>query len=89
MYEIGLGNWEILPLLSRTCDRKTIRELERKWIGVIQADLNTFLPIISKEERKENQMKYHKLNKQNNVYRCNVCENPLDPGGFYGGILEV
>ena len=34
MRGIGPGNWKILPLLSRTCDIKTIRELERKWNGV-------------------------------------------------------
>ena len=30
MCEIVVQNWEILPLLGRICDIKTIRELERK-----------------------------------------------------------
>ena len=78
MRKIGLGNWEILPLLSRTCDRKTIRELERKWIGVLQVDLNTFSPITSKEERKENKMNYRKSNKQNKVHYCDVCDKSFE-----------
>ena len=41
MREVGLKNWETFPLLSRTCDVKTIRELVRNWIGVLQADLNS------------------------------------------------
>ena len=40
MNEIGLGNWEILPLLSRMCGIKTIREVEKNWIRILKADLN-------------------------------------------------
>ena len=39
MRTVGIYNWEILPLMSRTCDIKTIRELERKWCKILGADL--------------------------------------------------
>ena len=74
MREVGLGNWEILPLLSRTCDLRTIREVERKWLGVIQADLNTLSPITSKEEKNGNQVIYCRINVQAKRYYCGVCE---------------
>ena len=48
MREEGLENWEILPLLSRQCGVKTMNGLVRKWIGVLQADLNS-----QKEHKKE------------------------------------
>ena len=30
MLEIGTNNWEIIPLLSRICDRKKICEVEKE-----------------------------------------------------------
>ena len=33
MNEIGLENWEVLPLLARMCGIKTIREVEKNWVG--------------------------------------------------------
>ena len=64
--EVGLENWEVLPLLSRTCDVKTIRELERKWVRILGAGLNSYLPITSKEEKKEHRANYV------------LCFNPLN-----------
>lgn len=58
MCEVGLQNWEILPLLGRTCDIKTIYELERKWIDVVGADLNTNSPITTISEKKEHKKEY-------------------------------
>ena len=78
MREVGLRNWEVLSLLSRTCNIKTIRELERKYVGVLQADLNTLMPIISKEEKKEGQIIYRRVNVQTKRYYCIVCESKRD-----------
>ena len=74
MKEVGLDNWEILPLLSRTCDIKEIREAERNWLGILQADLNTVSPIISKEEKKVNSIIYRRIKVQTKRYYCSVCE---------------
>ena len=70
MRAVGLQNWEIISLLSRTCDIKTIRELERKWCKIMSTDLNTNLPILkpgelnlNKEAIKQYQADYYKSNK--------------------------
>ena len=39
MREVGIENWEILPLLSRMCGKKEVYEVEKKWIGILKADL--------------------------------------------------
>ena len=87
MRKIGLGNLEIIPLLSRTCDRKTIREVERMWVRVLGADLNSYLPIREEETLEEymtsyrqknkeviSQQKNNKNNKKERRYYCSVCE---------------
>ena len=33
MHEVGLQNWEILPLLGRTCGKKEAFELEKNGLG--------------------------------------------------------
>ena len=60
MNEIGLGNWEILPLLSRMCGIKTIREVEKNWIRILKADLNSYSSVT---DRKEYRAAYYKNNK--------------------------
>ena len=50
MNEIGLENWEILPLLARTCSKKEICEVEKNWVRILMADLNTYSPITNKKE---------------------------------------
>ena len=85
MNEVRLDNWEILPLLSRTCDIKTIREVEKKWVKVLGADLNSYSPIREeetikeyresrKDAKKEYDAAYYKNNKKAHRYYCDVCE---------------
>ena len=64
MRTVGVQNWEIIPLLSRTCDIKTIRGLERKWCKIMAADLNTNLPITTPEERNQYNADYYASNKE-------------------------
>ena len=77
MNKIGVENWEILPLLARTCDIRTIREVERKWIRILCADLNSYLPIREEETVKEYKAEYYKnnrgtiLQKQESYYKKN------------------
>ena len=38
MNEIGVENWEVLPLLARTCYKKDIYEVEKNWVRILNAD---------------------------------------------------
>ena len=72
MNEIGLDNWEILPLLAQTCDIKTIREVEKNWVRILKADLNTRSPVTDQKEYRESRKDakkdydaaYYKKNKE-------------------------
>lgn len=64
MREVGVEGWEILPLLSRTCGKKEVYELEKKWIRVLKADLNMTSPIREEATRKEYQTNYREANKE-------------------------
>ena len=89
MREVGLDNWEMVPLLSFACDRKTILEFEKEWCNALNSDLNTNSPFpgfknkkeyranyreSNKETIKQQKAEYYKLNKQNKTHYCNVCE---------------
>ena len=63
MNEVSLDNWEIIPLLSRTCDINEIREVERNWIKISKADLNSYLPFKKEETVKEYMVNYEKENR--------------------------
>ena len=60
MNEIGLQDWEMVPLLTFACDKKTIFEFEKQWLGLIDADLNMRSPIT---DRKEYKAEYHLNNR--------------------------
>ena len=53
MREIGVNNWVIIPLLTFSCDKKTILEFEREWCNLLNANLNMKLAINTEEEKKE------------------------------------
>ena len=99
---VGIQSWEIIPLLSRTCDKKTILELERKWCKIMNADLNTILPIRTPDEKRQNEANYRELHRdaankynanyyrfniQNKRYHCDICNHPSELIGFYKNIL--
>ena len=67
MNDVGIYSWKIIPLLTFSCNQKTIREFERRWCETIGADLNMISAIITKEEKRENNLrnyaKYYKSNK--------------------------
>ena len=46
MREIGVNNWQVVPLLTFTCGKNTIREFEGKWVEVLNTDLNTYSPLV-------------------------------------------
>ena len=51
MQEIGPENWTIEPLLTFSCDKKTIYDFEREWIKLIKPDLNVLSPVREKCQR--------------------------------------
>ena len=74
MRTVGIYNWEIIPLLQRTCDKKTILELEQKWFKIMNADLNTISPVFDFNNKKKYMDNYCKKNKESKRYHCNVCD---------------
>ena len=96
MREVGLDNWEMVSLLSITCDRKTILEFEKEQCNKLNSDLNSNSPVLNLENRKEysanyrelnketikqQKAEYYKLNKQNKKYYCDVCEKSFRSNG--------
>ena len=85
MGEVGVQNWKIISLLTFACDINTIREFEKCWVQVLNADLNTYSPIREEETIKECYTNYRKNNKEaireyfrNNKkskwYYCRICD---------------
>ena len=90
MLEVGIHNWEIIPLLTFSCIQKTIREFEREWCDLLNADLNSNSPFsnlnskskeyfanyckLNGEKIYQRIAKCHKSNIQHKVYHCSVCE---------------
>ena len=58
MIKVGVENWKIVPLLTLDCTKDEIRSFERKWCELLEADLNTYSPFVSKEGTKEKQKEY-------------------------------
>ena len=76
MCKIGLYNWQIIPLLTFACDKKTIREFEKSWVEVLNTDLNTYSPLSDsymKRYRQADRELYHS-NIQNKAYYCDICD---------------
>ena len=78
MREVGVNNWEMVPLLSFTCDKKTILEFEKEWCNALNADLNSNSSFSGFENKQEYFSNYCKLNKQNKTHHCNVCEKSFE-----------
>ena len=78
MREVGVDKWEITPLLSKICDKNTIRMAEREKCNELNADLNTRSPITTPEEKEERKRQYmtdyHEKNTENKKYHCAICE---------------
>ena len=81
---VGLDAWEIKPLLVLECDRNEICKFERKWVELLEADLNTNSPFQTEDEYNEYQKEYQKhyyeqnrdeiRQKQANYYEQNKSE---------------
>ena len=76
MCEVGIYNWQIIPLLTFACDKKTIHEFEKSWDEVLDTDLNTYSPLSDsymKRCRQADRKLYHS-NIQDKAYYCGVCD---------------
>ena len=79
MRTVGLYKWKILPLLVCVCNQKEIRDFEKNWIALSNADLNTVSPLdvdniwgnIGYEKVKKD---YYEQHIQNKTYYCGVCD---------------
>ena len=56
-----------------TCGQEEIRQCEKKWIGILDADLNMISPIQDDERDKYQNDKYLEEKK----YYCEVCKKPF------------
>ena len=59
MREVGLENWEIVPLLTLECTRDEIRAFEREWADLLEADLNSISPMLTAEEQSRRNAEYY------------------------------
>ena len=64
MCEVGIDDWEIVPLLTFKCDKNTILGFEREWCNLLNTDLNSYSPFSGFDNKKEYDANYRKLNKE-------------------------
>ena len=50
MNDIGVWNWNIIPLVMFACDQKIIFEFERDWIQILKTDLNMIFPVTDRKK---------------------------------------
>ena len=77
MREVGVENWTITALFQKTCTKDEIRRYEGRWVDILEADLNTFLPINESDHQKSTNAKHRRHRMRNVVekkYFCEVCE---------------
>ena len=88
MREVRINNWEIVPLSTFSCDKKTILELEKEYIKTLNTNLNMNSPFsglnkkeylanyieANKEVIKHQRTNYYKSIIQGKVHHCDVCE---------------
>ena len=77
MREVGINNWKISPLFEKTCGKDEIRKFEKKWVEILDADLNTNLPVNKSNEQKLKNVRTRRSRDRNleeKKYFCEVCE---------------
>ena len=56
----GWDNWSMIEIIKQPCvDSNAARRLERDYVELLEADLNMYLPIVSKEEVVEYKVEYN------------------------------
>ena len=81
MVETGPENWTIEPLLTFSCDKKTIFDFEREYINVVNTNLNVLSPVREGNEKNRESARKHYLNSlKTKRYYCNVCNKAFGCG---------
>ena len=74
MFQVGVENWMIRPLLTLECSKEVIREFELVWINILKCDLNMISPIQDDKNEKDRVLRIEEKNVDEKKYFCNVCE---------------
>ena len=64
MRDVGSDKWKIVPLFTTECTAEEIRKKERTWCEFLEADLNTFVPILKDGESREKAAAYYAVNRK-------------------------
>lgn len=85
MREVGKYNWRVIPLLSFTCDKKTICEFEREWVKVLNTDLNTNSPLDEDHNVIKNEIskQHYRDGIESKRYNCDICSK------FFGKVYAL
>ena len=75
--EVGLNKWNIKALFVHTCSKNEIKQYERKWIELLQANLNTNSPLLDEKSHKDRLVEVHKRNLAEKKYYCDICDKPF------------
>ena len=78
MFEVGIYNWEILPLLIYICNQKEICEFEKNYVELLKPDLNTVSPSDTNNKwnhtgLKEIKKKHYCNSIKSKKFYCDVC----------------
>ena len=82
MKQVGLENWKIVPLFEKTCKKDEILKVEKKWIEILDADLNKKSPLIDDRRERDRVAIIYKRNIAEKKYYCEVCEKAFQTNWF-------
>ena len=80
MRQVGLDGWKISPLYEKTCTKDEIRKVEKKWIEILDADLNKNSPFSDDSRERERQMRLQNRYVDEKRFFCEVCEKAFQSG---------
>ena len=73
--QVGVKEWKITPLFEKTCEKGEIQKFEKRWIEVLDSNLNTNTPILDDNGKAiKTQEKSAKKAVDEKRFFCNVCE---------------
>ena len=89
MREVGVEEWDVIPIITFFCDKNTIRECEDLWIKALSADLNTF-SAHSDLDKAEYKAEWYQKNRDTYLRRINErYQRNKDEEKFYCEICKL
>ena len=74
MREVGVENWQILPLVICPCNKEEIFGYEKMWIDLLKPDLNAISPFKENNEKdRERVRRHYRDSLETKRYFCDVC----------------